>query len=162
MADTAYDFSLERLTGGPMPLAEYAGRPVLIVNTASKCGFTPQYAGLESLWERHEKDGLVVIGVPCNQFGGQEPGGADDIASFCQINYGVGFPMAAKVDVKGAGAHPLFRWLREKGGFLSVPRWNFYKYLIGRDGRLVDWYGSITSPTSAKFTKAIAALIAAP
>ncbi len=159
-ARSAYDFQLERLKGGSLPLAEFAGKPVLIVNTASKCGFTPQYAGLEKVWERYRESGLVVIGVPCNDFGNQEPGGSDDIASFCQVNYGVGFPMAGKVHVRGPEAHPLFRWVGEQGGYFSRPRWNFYKYLIGRDGSLLAWFSSLTGPSSAKFTRAIEAALA--
>ena len=130
-----YDFTLKNLQGKELPLKAYAGRPILIVNTASKCGFTPQYKGLQELWSDKKKDGLVVIGVPSNDFGHQEPGNASDITSFCEINYGVDFPLAEKTPVSGGAAHPLFKWLAEQGGFLSKPRWNFYKYLIGRDGK---------------------------
>ena len=150
-----FDFTLERLTGGPLALKEFAGRPLLIVNTASKCGFTPQYQGLEKLWRERRDRGLVVLGVPSNDFGGQEPGEAAEIASFCAVNYGVDFPMAAKVHVKGPEAHALFRWLAAQGGFLSKPRWNFYKYLINRDGRLKTWFSSITKPESARLTGAV-------
>lgn len=156
----AFDFEFEGLNGGRMRLKDYAGHPVVIVNTASKCGFTPQYAGLEALWQKHKSDGLMVIGVPCNDFGGQEPGTASDIKSFCQVNYGVDFPMTGKVHVKGTETHPLFQWLAKQGGFWSKPRWNFYKYLITRDGQLKTWFGSITSPASGKFNKAVDALIA--
>jgi glutathione peroxidase len=156
---TAFDFEFQSLRGKPLALKEFAGKPVIIVNTASKCGFTPQYAGLEALWQKHKDDGLVIIGVPCNQFGRQEPGNADDISSFCQINYGVDFPMTEKVDVKGTGAHPLFQWLAAQGGYWSRPRWNFYKYLIGPDGELKTWFSSLTSPKSAKFNQAVDALI---
>jgi glutathione peroxidase len=157
---TAFDFVVDRLTGGTLPLKEFAGRPMVIVNTASKCGFTPQYAALETLWNENRGSGLVVLGVPSNDFGGQEPGSAADIASFCTVNYGVDFPMAAKVPVKGSDAHPLFRWLADEGGFLARPRWNFYKYLIGRDGKLETWFSSITSPSTARFKGAIANLVA--
>ena len=156
---TAFDFEFHSLRGKPLPLKEFAGKPVIIVNTASKCGFTPQYAGLEALWQKHKDDGLVIIGVPCNQFGRQEPGTADDITSFCQINYGVDFPMTEKVDVKGSTAHPLFQWLAAQGGYWSRPRWNFYKYLIAPDGQLKTWFSSLTSPKSAKFNQAVDALI---
>ncbi len=156
---SAFDFEFASLKGKPMPLKEFAGKPLIIVNTASKCGFTPQYAGLEEQWQRHKDNGLVIIGVPCNQFGGQEPGGADDITSFCQVNYGVDFPMTEKVDVKGGTAHPMFQWLATEGGWLSRPRWNFYKYLIGPDGQLKTWFSSLTSPKSAKFDAAVEALI---
>ena len=158
---TAFDFEFHSLRGKPLPLKEFAGKPVIIVNTASKCGFTPQYAGLEALWQKHKDDGLVIIGVPCNQFGRQEPGTADDITSFCQINYGVDFPMTEKVDVKGTGAHPLFQWLAAQGGYWSRPRWNFYKYLITRDGSLETWFASSTRPDSRRFETAVSRLIAA-
>jgi len=157
---TAYDFEFTTLQGKPYPLAPLAGRPLLIVNTASQCGFTPQYADLTQVWQRHKDDGLLVIGVPSNDFGGQEPGSADEIQSFCAVNYGVEFPMMAKVPVKGSGAHPLFRWLAAEGGFLSRPRWNFYKYLIGRDGQLATWFASTTKPSSAKFGRALDRLVA--
>ena len=157
MADgkTAYDFEFSTLRGERLDLARFAGLPLLVVNTASKCGFTPQYAGLSDVWKRHAADGLVVIGVPSNDFGQQEPGSSDEIASFCAINYGVDFPMTAKVHVRGPDAHPLFRWLAAEGGFLSRPRWNFYKYLIGRDGRLKHWFASPTKPGSARFGRAV-------
>jgi glutathione peroxidase len=157
---TAFDFEFATLTGKALPLKEFAGRPMIVVNTASKCGFTPQYAGLEALWQQHKADGLVILGVPCNDFGGQEPGSANDITAFCQVNYGVDFPMTEKVHVKGGETHPLFGWLAAHGGYLSRPRWNFYKYLITRDGKLKTWFSSLTSPKSAKFTQAVDALIA--
>lgn len=150
-----YDFTLTTLQGKEMKLAQYAGRPILIVNTASKCGFTPQYKGLQELWKEKKKDGLVVIGVPSNDFGRQEPGNASEITQFCEINYGVDFPLAEKAPVSGSKAHPLFKWLAEQGGFLSKPRWNFYKYLIGRDGQLKNWFSSMTSPDSAKLRRAV-------
>tara|TARA_R100000322_G_scaffold22153_6_gene14776 strand:- start:3128 stop:3661 length:534 start_codon:yes stop_codon:yes gene_type:complete len=152
---TAYDFIFESLKGGPMPLEDFAGRPLLIVNTASKCGFTPQYKELEALWQKYAEKGLVVIGVPSNDFSNQEPGNAAEIANFCEINYGVDFPLTEKVHVKGREAHPLFQWLAKQGGILSKPRWNFYKYVIGRDGKLVGWFASTTTPGSAKVEKAI-------
>jgi glutathione peroxidase len=157
MADgkTAYDFEFSTLKGEPFALAPFAGRPLLVVNTASKCGFTPQYAGLTAVWKAHKAEGLVVIGVPSNDFGQQEPGSADEIESFCEINYGVDFPMMAKVPVRGVDAHPMFRWLAAEGGFFARPRWNFFKYLIGRDGRLKHWFASPTKPTSARFERAV-------
>lgn len=156
---TAYDFEFTSLKGKPMPLSEYAGKPIIIVNTASKCGFTPQYKGLEEVWQRHKADGLVMLGVPSNDFAGQEPGDSMEIAEFCEINFGVDFPLTEKVHVKGAEAHPLFNWLGEQGGFLSRPRWNFYKYFIGRDGKLNDWFASVTTPDSAKFSRAVEKLL---
>lgn len=152
---TAYDFDFLSLKGTPLPLADFAGRPLLIVNTASKCGFTPQYKELEAIWQKYRDEGLMVIGVPSNDFANQEPGGAAEIASFCEVNFGVDFPLTEKVQVKGAAAHPLFKWLGAQGGFFSRPRWNFYKYVIGRDGKLVDWFASTTAPGSAKVERAI-------
>ena len=156
---TIYDFSFDKLEGGALPLTQFKGRPLVIVNTASRCGFTPQYAQLQNLWQAHKDDGLVVLGVPCNDFGGQEPGDATAIAAFCHCNYGVTFPMTAKAHVRGAAAHPLFQWLAEEGGFLSRPRWNFYKYLIGRNGQLQAWFGSITAPAGRRFGHAVERLL---
>jgi glutathione peroxidase len=153
MADprTIADFSAKRPDGSEADLSEFAGKVVLVVNTASKCGFTPQYAGLEALWEQYGPRGLVVIGFPCNQFGAQEPGSADDIASFCSLNYGVSFPMMAKVEVNGDGATPLYQWLKaEAPGILGSKgvKWNFTKFLIGRDGKVVRRYAPTDKPES--------------
>jgi glutathione peroxidase len=149
------DFKATRLDGSPEDLATYDGKVVLVVNTASECGFTPQYEGLEKLYEQYADQGLVVLGFPCNQFGGQEPGAAEEIGAFCQKNYGVTFPMFDKVDVNGADAHPLFQWLQEeKGGLIgSKIKWNFTKFLINRDGEVVDRFGPTTKPE--KLTKDI-------
>ncbi len=157
-----YDFTLKTLQGKDLPLKQFEGRPIVIVNTASKCGFTPQYKGLQAIWEAHKDEGLVVIGVPSNDFGKQEPGGADEITSFCEINYGVGFPMAEKTPVSGGKAHPLFKFLAGEGGFLARPRWNFYKYVVGRDGHLKTWFSSLTRPDSAGFKRAVEKAIAEP
>ena len=157
---TAHDFAFETLQGAPYKLRGLAGRPFVVVNTASKCGFTPQYAGLESLFKRTQGRGLVVVGVPCNDFGGQEPGTHDEIASFCETNYGVSFPIMSKVHVKGRAAHPFFAWAAAEGGVLSKPRWNFFKYLIDKNGALSTWFASTTAPTSPKFTAAIETLLA--
>ncbi|KRE42712.1 glutathione peroxidase [Knoellia sp. Soil729] len=151
MTDTTLsDFSATTLAGEPQDLSAYAGKVVLVVNTASECGFTPQFEGLEKLWQEHQDKGLVVLGFPCNQFGGQEPGEAAEIGEFCQRNYGVSFPMFDKVDVNGDDAHPLFQWLRqEKGGMLgSKIKWNFTKFLVGRDGKVLDRYAPTTTPES--------------
>ncbi|KXV58513.1 glutathione peroxidase [Acetobacter senegalensis] len=152
---TAYDFTLPGLEGGTINLNDYRGRPLLIVNTASKCGFTPQYEGLQATWCQFKKAGLVVIGVPSNDFGKQEPGTASEIADFCHRNYGVSFPMAARGSVKGANAIPLFQWLNKECGFLGHPRWNFYKYLINRSGQPAAWFSSLTPPTSPRVRDAI-------
>ncbi len=149
---TLHDFEADTLRGEPARLADYDGKVVLVVNTASKCGFTPQYEGLQQLWEDYRDQDLVILGFPCNQFGGQEPGEGDDIAEFCQVNYGVTFPMFAKVDVNGDDAHPLFAWLRdETGGLLgSRIKWNFTKFLIDRDGTVIERFGSRTSPNDLR------------
>jgi glutathione peroxidase len=157
---SAFDFDFQSLKGKPMPLSAFAGQPVIIVNTASKCGFTPQYKGLEEVWQQHKAKGLVVLGVPSNDFGGQEPGDSMEISQFCEINFGVDFPLTEKVHVKGSDAHPLFEWIGQQGGMLAKPRWNFYKYFIGRDGTLKTWFSSVTTPDSAKFQSAVKKLIA--
>ncbi|WP_062072307.1 glutathione peroxidase [Demequina sediminicola] len=145
---TITDFTATTLTGEDRSLNDYAGQVVLVVNTASKCGFTPQFAGLEELYQRYSKDGFTVLGFPCNQFGSQEPGEAEEIGEFCQANYGVTFPMFAKIDVNGKHADPLFTWLKsEAGGMLgSAIKWNFTKFLVGRDGHVISRYGSNTEP----------------
>jgi glutathione peroxidase len=152
---SAYDFSFSTIQGKPFALKDLAGRPLLVVNTASKCGFTPQYKGLEALWQGYKERGLLVIGVPSNDFGGQEPGSNSEIASFCELNYGVDFPMMAKEKVTGREAHPFFAWAGKEGGFLAKPKWNFFKYLVGKDGRLVDWFSSFTAPDSGKLRAAV-------
>ena len=151
MAKTAYDFDAAALDGSPQPLSDYRGKVLLVVNVASKCGFTPQYAGLEQLWRDYGPRGLVVLGFPCDQFGHQEPGDADEIRNFCSLTYDVSFPMFAKVEVNGANAHPLWQWLKdEKGGLLGFGaiKWNFTKFLVGRDGRVIKRYAPTDKPES--------------
>ena len=145
---TLSDFSAVTLEGREQDLADYRGKVVLVVNTASQCGLTPQFAGLETLYEKYVDQGLVILGFPCNQFAGQEPGDADEIGAFCQRNYGVSFPMFDKIDVNGDDAHPLYRWLKtEKGGLLGdAIKWNFTKFLIGRDGEVIKRYSPTTEP----------------
>ena len=150
---TIYDFSADRLDGTQAKLDRWRGELLLIVNTASKCGFTPQYEGLEGLHRELSPRGFSVLGFPCNQFGGQEPGDAAEIGSFCQANYGVSFPMFAKIDVNGDGAHPLYKFLKdEKPGLLGLKgiKWNFTKFLIDRAGRVVARYGPMTKPAAIK------------
>jgi glutathione peroxidase len=156
---SAYDFTAQTLDGQPAPLADHRGAVMLIVNTASKCGFTPQYAGLEALWRKYKDRGLVVLGFPCNQFGAQEPGDAGDIASFCSLTYDVSFPMMGKVDVNGPAAHPLYVWLKgEKTGFLgSGIKWNFTKFLIDREGAVAGRFAPTATPASLE--SAIEALL---
>lgn len=148
-AATAWDFDAQTLDGRPAPLSAWRGQVALIVNTASQCGLTPQYQGLQALYQRYRDRGFVVLGFPCNQFGGQEPGGAQEIAQFCETRYGVTFPMFAKVDVNGEDAHPLFQWLKaEKPGALGIEaiKWNFSKFLVDRDGRVAERYAPTTAP----------------
>ncbi len=147
----AYDFEALSITGKPVSLDQYRGKPMLVVNTASACGFTPQFAGLEELHTTYGPKGLVVIGFPCNQFGSQDKGSNEEIASFCQINYGVDFPMMAKIDVNGENAHPLYQWMsKEAPGLLGTKaiKWNFTKFLIGRDGQVVKRYAPTDTPQS--------------
>ena len=159
---TIYDFEAQQIDGKSVPLKNFAGKALLIVNTASACGFTPQFAGLEQLHETYGKKGLVVLGFPCNQFGAQDPGSNDEISSFCQLNYGVSFPMMAKIDVNGAKADPLYQWLTAQApGLLGSKaiKWNFTKFLVGKDGRVIKRYAPIDTPAS--LTKDIEAALAA-
>ncbi len=144
------DFHATALDGADVDLAAYAGKVVLVVNTASECGFTPQYEGLQGLYDTYGEQGLVVLGFPCDQFGGQEPGTEEEIGAFCQKNYGVTFPMFSKIEVNGDGAHPLYQWLRsQKGGLLgSKIKWNFTKFLVGKDGQVIDRYAPTTTPAN--------------
>ena len=157
---TAYDFSAKNLDGQEQSLAEYKGKAMLIVNTASKCGFTPQYTGLEKLWENYQDKGLVVLGFPCDQFGHQEPGDAEEIKNFCSLTYDVKFPMYDKIEVNGSNAHPLWKWLKkEKPGLLGMEavKWNFTKFLVGKDGQVLKRYAPTDTPE--KIEKDLAALL---
>ena len=145
---TAYAFSFPALGGNDIRLADYAGRPLLVVNTASLCGFTPQYAGLQELWSEFHGRGLTIIGVPSNDFGGQEPGGVTEIAKTAHHQYGVKFPIAAKAVVKGPNAHPFYKWAADSRP-KDVPRWNFHKYLIGRDGYIAEVFPESVEPADA-------------
>ena len=161
---TAYDFSAMDIDGQERALSEFRGKALLVVNVASKCGFTPQYASLEKLWRGYQERGLVVLGFPCDQFGHQEPGDEAEIRSFCSLNYDVSFPMFAKIDVNGDAAHPLWKWLKqEKGGLLglSAIKWNFSKFLIDREGRVVGRFKSGVEPTSELLVSAIKKELAA-
>ena len=146
-----YEFTANALDGHEVPLAQFRGRVLLIVNTASKCGFTPQYKGLEELYQQYREKGLTVLGFPCDQFGHQEPGSAEEIGAFCERNFGVTFPLFAKIEVNGAGAHPLYQWLgKEKRGLFGSTRikWNFTKFLVDREGRVVARFAPTTTPAS--------------
>jgi glutathione peroxidase len=147
------DFEAQQIDGRAVPLAQFEGHPMLIVNTASACGYTPQFAGLEELNKEYGPRGLVVLGFPCNQFGSQDPGSNAEIASFCQLNYGVSFPMMAKIDVNGDKAHPLYQWLvKEAPGILGTKaiKWNFTKFLVGKDGRVIKRYAPSDEPAALK------------
>ena len=149
MPTSIYDFEALQMNGQSVPLSQYRGKVLLIVNTASACGFTPQFGGLEELHKEYADQGLVVLGFPCNQFGAQDPGSNDEIASFCQLNYGVSFPMMAKIDVNGSDASPLYRWLTaEAPGLLGSKaiKWNFTKFLVGKDGRVIRRYAPQDAP----------------
>lgn len=150
-----YDLSATTLTGQPLDFKNLMGKVVLIVNTASKCGLTPQFAGLQELHQAYHDKGLVILGFPCNQFGSQEPYNGDEIGEFCERNYGVSFQMMDKIEVNGDNAHPVFKWLKaQKGGiFNDEIKWNFGKFLVGKDGQIIDRYAPITEP--AKLTKDI-------
>ena len=148
---SVYDFEALNIQGQPIGLGDFKGKTLLIVNTASACGFTPQFAGLEALHQEYGSKGLVVLGFPCNQFGAQDKGSNDEISSFCQLNYGVSFPMMAKIEVNGGGAHPLYQWLAgEAPGLLGTKaiKWNFTKFLVGKDGKVLKRYAPTDTPAS--------------
>ena len=152
---TAYAFSFAGLEGDAIRLADYAGKPIIVVNTASLCGYTPQYAGLEELFTRFHERGLMIIGVPSNDFGGQEPGGAAEISQTANKEYGVTFPLAAKAEVKGPNAHPFYKWAATERP-LDTPQWNFHKYLVGRDGHIAAVFPSAIEPMDAHVVDAVA------
>ena len=159
---SVYDFSAQTIQGQPVELSRFKGQVLLIVNTASECGFTPQFKGLQALFERYADRGFAVVGFPSNEFGGQDPGDNGEIASFCELNYGVSFPMMSKVEVNGGHAHPLWKWLKgEKPGFLGTEaiKWNFTKFLVGKDGQVIKRYAPQEEPE--KLAKDIEAALAA-
>ena len=156
---SAHEFTFTSIEGGPLPLETFAGKPVLVVNTASLCGYTPQYKDLEALWRKYRARGLVVLGVPSNDFGEQEPGTEAEIKQFCAVNYGVDFPLARKEKVIGGEAHPFYRWIVAEIGEDAAPRWNFHKYLIGPDGALAGAWPSRVSPLAREITAEIEALL---
>ena len=162
VTQSIYDFEAKSISGKTISLADYKGQVMLIVNTASKCGFTPQFGGLEELHKAYAGKGLAVVGFPCNQFGSQDPGADNEIAEFCQVNYGVSFPMMGKVDVNGPTAHPLYQWLgAEAPGLLGSKaiKWNFTKFLVGKDGRVIKRYAPLEKP--ADLAKDVEAALAA-
>lgn len=156
---TAHDFEFESIDGDPLPMKEFEGHPVLIVNTASECGYTSQYQALQSLWGDYHENGLIVLGIPCNDFGSQEPGDEIQIKQFCDSNFGVDFPMTKKVSVLGDDAHPFYRWVESEFGEAAAPRWNFHKYLIGPDGTLRGIWPSDVDPLSDEIVNAVKKLL---
>lgn len=154
---SAHDFDFTAIDGKPLPMKQFRGKAVLLVNTASQCGFTPQYADLQKLWSDYRNKGLVVLGVPSNDFGGQEPGSAEQIREFCEVNFDVDFPLTEKQKVLGQDAHPFYRWVAAELGEDALPKWNFHKYLIAGDGSLVEVFPSRVKPTDPKVIGAIEA-----
>lgn len=161
-AGSAYDHAFTAIDGGALPLDQYRGNTLLVVNTASFCGFTRQYDDLQSLWTRYRDRGLIVLGVPSNDFGNQEPGSEAEIKEFCEVNFAVDFPLTAKEHVVGADAHPFYVWAREELGPSSAPRWNFHKYLVSPEGEMVRSFTTMVSPTSETVTGVIEPLLAKP
>jgi glutathione peroxidase len=153
----AFTYSFTSIEGEPLPLTAFEGKTLLVVNTASFCAFTRQYAALQDLWERYRDRGLVVLGVPSNDFGGQEPGTESEIKQFCEVNFSIDFPLTTKEHVKGDAAHPFYKWAGQELGVAAQPRWNFHKYLVSPDGRLVTWFATATSPTSQEVLEAVEA-----
>ena len=149
-----HDFSIESISGDDLILADYKDKVVLLVNTASQCGFTPQYAGLQKIYDRYKDDGFVVLGVPSDDFN-QELSNDDDVKKFCEIRYGVNFPLTSIQKIKGESAHPLYKWISGNTSVIGQPRWNFHKYLISKEGQIVNWFSSMTSPTSEGLLKQV-------
>ena len=150
----AYNYSFDSIDGSKIELKDFKDKVIVVVNVASRCGYTPQYEGLQKLWTGYKKQGLVVIGVPTNNFK-QEPGTNKEIKDFCETNFGVNFPMTEKIDVLGRKAHPFFKWAKESHGISAIPKWNFHKIIIGKEGKIIDTFASFTKPDSEKFLKVI-------
>lgn len=159
-AKSAYDFSFRGIDGGELPVAKFQGKVLLVVNVASQCGLTPQYAGLEQLWTARRDGGFVVLGVPANDFGAQEPGTENEIKTFCETRFAIDFPMTAKEHVIGPNAHPFYKWVAEELGEDAAPKWNFHKYIFGRDGSIAGTFGSRTPPDAPELVAAIDAALA--
>jgi len=152
---TAYDFQFEDSFGKQVELSQYKGKVIMVVNTASKCGFTPQYEGLEKLWLDYKDKGFVLLAVPSNDFGGQEPGSNEEIKTFCETNFNITFPLMSKVKVLSEDAHPFYKWAQTQVSYFGKPKWNFHKYIIGKDGKILQWFSSITSPTDSRIISVI-------
>ena len=151
----AYDFQFKDLDGSALNLSEYKGKVIIIVNVASQCGFTKQYEDMQNIWEKYQSKGIVMLGIPSNDFGKQEPGTSEEIKNFCEAKFGITFPMTEKVTVKGPESHPFYIWARENHGKSAIPKWNFHKIIVGRNGKIDDTFASITNPSSKKFVEAI-------
>tara|TARA_B110000003_G_C16632736_1_gene527283 strand:- start:1978 stop:2529 length:552 start_codon:yes stop_codon:yes gene_type:complete len=151
----AYDFSFNDLDGSKINLSTFKNKVIVVINVASQCGFTNQYEDMQNVWNKYQKDGLIIIGVPSNDFGNQEPGSESEIKNFCEAKFGITFPMTEKVIVKGDNAHPFYKWAKENFGKSAVPKWNFHKIIIDKNGKVVDTFASITNPSSKRFIKVI-------
>ena len=155
----AYDFHFRDLDGSPLSLSEYKGKIIIAVNVASQCGFTKQYENMQSIWEKYQSKGIVMLGIPSNDFGQQEPGTSKEIKNFCEAKFGITFPMTEKVTVKGSEAHPFYIWARENYGKSAIPKWNFHKIIIDKNGKIAETFSSITNPSSKKFIDVLDRLI---
>ena len=151
----AYDFNFNDLDGSPLKLSEYKNKVIIVINVASQCGFTKQYEDMQKVWEVYQDKGIIMLGVPSNDFGNQEPGTSEEIKNFCEAKFGITFPMTEKIIVKGENAHPFYKWARENHGKSAIPKWNFHKIIIGKDGKVIDTFASLTNPSSNKFIKVI-------
>tara|TARA_B100001123_G_scaffold248934_1_gene277968 strand:+ start:459 stop:1010 length:552 start_codon:yes stop_codon:yes gene_type:complete len=155
----AYDFNFKDLDGSPLHLSEYKNKVIIVVNVASRCGFTKQYEDMQKIWVKYQDKGVVMLGVPSNDFGSQEPGNSEEIKNFCEAKFGITFPMTEKVSVKGDSAHPFYIWAKKNHGKSAIPKWNFHKIIIDKNGKVADTFSSITNPSSKKFTKVLEKLI---
>ena len=151
----AYDFTFKDLDGSELSLAEFKNKVIIVVNVASQCGFTSQYEDMQKIWENYQAKNVIMLGIPSNDFGQQEPGSNKEIKNFCEAKFGITFPMTEKVSVKGEKAHPFYKWARKNYGKGAIPKWNFHKIIIGKDGKIEDTFASITKPSSKKFIQAI-------
>ena len=151
----AYDFHFNDLDGSPLYLSKYKNKVIVVVNVASQCGFTKQYEDMQNIWEKYRAKGIIMLGIPSNDFGNQEPGSSQEIKNFCEAKFGISFPMTEKVSVKGENAHPFYKWAKKNHGKAAVPKWNFHKIIVGKNGKIVDTFASITNPSSKKFVEAL-------
>ena len=155
----AYEFNFKDLDGSPLKLSEYKGKVIVAINVASQCGFTSQYEDMQQIWEKYQSKGIIILGIPSNDFGKQEPGSNEDIKNFCEAKFGISFPMTEKVSVKGANAHPFYIWAEKNHGKSAVPKWNFHKIIINKEGKIEKTFSSMTNPSSKKFIEVIENLL---